>query len=67
MEEKINKLLDLIKKNGDACPDYEKIKELTPLVRFEIWERYDESHSVVRFATSWATTSEDIESLAKII
>ncbi len=44
-----------------------KIEELTPLVRFEIWERYDETHSVVRFATSWATTSEDIESLAKIL
>ena len=44
-----------------------KIEELTPLVRFEVWERYDETHSVVRFATSWATTSEDIEALAKII
>ena len=32
MEEKIYKLLDLIKKNGDACPDYERIKELTPKV-----------------------------------
>ena len=32
MEEKIYKLLDLIKKNGDVCPDYEKIKELTPKV-----------------------------------
>ena len=32
MEEKIYTLLDLIKKNGDACPDYEKIKELTPKV-----------------------------------
>ena len=29
MEEKIHTLLDLIKKNGDACPDYERIKELT--------------------------------------
>lgn len=32
MEEKIYKLLDLIKKNGNACPDYEKIRELTPKV-----------------------------------
>ena len=32
MEEKIYQLLDLIKKNGDACPDYEKIKELTPKI-----------------------------------
>ena len=32
MEEKIYTLLDLIKKNGDESPDYEKIKELTPKV-----------------------------------
>ena len=45
----------------------DKIKELAPLVRFEIWERVDESHCAVRFATSWATTREDIEALGKII
>ena len=32
MEEKIHQLLDLIKKNGDACPDFEKIRELTPKI-----------------------------------
>ena len=32
MEEKIYQLLDLIKKSGDACPDYEGIKELTPKI-----------------------------------
>ena len=32
MEEKIYKLLDLIKKSGDVCPDYERIKELTPKI-----------------------------------
>jgi len=32
MEEKIYKLLDLIKENGDESPDYEKIKERTPKV-----------------------------------
>ena len=36
MEEKIYKLLDLIKKSGDACPDYEKIKELTPKVLIKL-------------------------------
>ena len=45
----------------------EKIAELSPLVRFEVWERVDDSHCAVRFATSWATTKEDIEALAKII
>ena len=45
----------------------EKIAELSPKVRFEIWERIDEGHCAVRFATSWATTREDIENLGKII
>ena len=45
----------------------EKIAELEPLVRFEVWERVDESHCAVRFATSWATTKEDIEQLGRII
>ena len=45
----------------------EKIKELAPLVRFEIWERVDDTHCAVRFATSWATTKEDIAALGEII
>ena len=45
----------------------EKIAELEPLVRFEVWERVDEGHCAVRFATSWATTKEDIEQLGRII
>ncbi|MBO5682922.1 MAG: aminotransferase class I/II-fold pyridoxal phosphate-dependent enzyme [Clostridia bacterium] len=45
----------------------EKIKALSPLVRFEIWERIDDTHCAVRFATSWATTTADIEAHEKII
>lgn len=44
-----------------------RIAELSEKVRFEIWERIDAHHCAVRFATSWATTREDIENLAKII
>jgi len=45
----------------------EKIKELSPIVRFEVWERVDETHCAVRFATSWATEKKDIEALAEIL
>lgn len=47
--------------------DNEKIAELEPFVRFEIWEPVDENRKAVRFATSWATTKEDIEKLKNII
>ena len=45
----------------------EKIRELTPHVLFEFWERVDERHCAVRFATCWATSKEDIDALAAII
>lgn len=35
--------------------------------RFCFWERVDASHCAVRFATSFATTEEDIAALARII
>ncbi|MBQ2249906.1 MAG: low specificity L-threonine aldolase, partial [Clostridia bacterium] len=45
----------------------EQIEALSKQVRFEIWERVDEGHCAVRFATSWATTKEDIEALREIL
>ena len=47
--------------------DNAKIEELAQKVRFEIWEPYDDHHKVVRFATSWATTEEDIAYLADLL
>lgn len=45
----------------------EKMKELSEKVRFGFWEKYDESHTVVRFATSWSTSEEDINYLESIL
>lgn len=36
-------------------------------VKFGFWEKYNDTHTVVRFATSWATTDEDIEALEKVL
>ena len=44
-----------------------KMEELKKNVVFGFWEKYDENHTVVRFATSWATTEEDINELSKYI
>lgn len=44
-----------------------KMTELEKEVKFSFWEKYDEEHTVVRFATSWATTKEDIEQLKRIL
>lgn len=45
----------------------EKYKELTEQVAVSFWEKYDEDHTVVRFATSWSTTQEDVHRLSKLL
>lgn len=44
-----------------------KLKELSKKVVFSEWEKFDESHTVIRFATSWATTKENVDTLAALI
>ena len=45
----------------------EKAEELRQHVRFTVWEKPDESHTVARFCTSWATTDEELDELEKLI
>ena len=45
----------------------EQIEKLSGKVTFEFWEPVDETHQVVRFATSWATGEEDIDELMNIL
>lgn len=45
----------------------EKLHELEKQVRFDFWEPVDDSHSAVRFATSWATTEDDLQTLAQFL
>ncbi len=44
-----------------------KMEELGKYVRFGFWEKYDETHTVVRFASSWATTDEGIRELQEAV
>ena len=44
-----------------------KLEELSKHVRYGFWEKYDDSHTVIRFATSWATTKEDVEKLMELL
>ncbi|HFU4206174.1 TPA: low specificity L-threonine aldolase [Streptococcus suis] len=32
-------------------------------IAYSFWEKYDDSHSIIRFATSWSTSQEDMEAL----
>ena len=44
-----------------------KMKALAEKVKFSFWEKIDDTHTAVRFATSWATTEEDVDKLIELI
>lgn len=44
-----------------------KLEELKNHVVYSFWEKYDENHTVIRFATSWATKKENIDALISLL
>ena len=44
-----------------------KLCELEKQVAVGFWEKYDQDHTVIRFATSWATTDADLDTLEAIL
>ena len=44
-----------------------KLHELASKVSFSFWETYNDTHTVVRFVTSWATSEKDVEQLLEAI
>ena len=45
----------------------EAMEKLSRDVIFTYWEKYDDTHTVVRFCTSWATSDEQLASLEKLL
>ena len=44
-----------------------QMKKLSEQVVFSFWEKKDDSHTVIRFATSWATRMEDVHKLLTLL
>ena len=44
-----------------------EMEQLANKVEFGFWEKYDDSHTIIRFATSWATKMEDVEALCTVL
>ena len=44
-----------------------QMEALSHRVAFSFWEKYDETHTVVRFASSWSTTEDDLQALEAIL
>ncbi|MCF0150858.1 MAG: aminotransferase class I/II-fold pyridoxal phosphate-dependent enzyme [Firmicutes bacterium] len=47
--------------------DNEKMHQLEKDVIFSVWEPVDETHTAVRFATSWATTKDQVDQLLALL
>ena len=47
--------------------DNEKYASLLKNVRVSYMEKYDETHTVIRFCTPWATTDEQLLELEKLL
>ena len=45
----------------------ERLKKLQEQVRVSFWEKPDDNHTVIRFATSWATQKEEVEALIDLL
>ncbi len=44
-----------------------KLKELSKCLGYSFWEKKDEDHTVIRLATAWSTTDDEIEELKRIL
>ena len=44
-----------------------KLKSLGEKVAYSFWEKYDDDHTVIRLATSWATSPQAVEALKAVL
>ena len=47
--------------------DKDTLERLRPQVAFSVWEWLDSDHAVVRFATAWSTTEQDLQHLEALL
>ena len=47
--------------------DDEQFERIGKEIKFSVWEKLDGGRTVVRFATSWSTTEQDLKALEKVI
>ena len=43
------------------------MEKLGQLIAFEFWEKKDDTHTVVRFATGWSTSADDLDALDRAL
>ncbi|MDD6462019.1 MAG: beta-eliminating lyase-related protein [Bifidobacteriaceae bacterium] len=78
-DEKAQRIVEALRKRGITlycpCPTNQvffivsngQMAKLGEESVYSFWEKYDDAHTVIRYATSWATTDEQIDRIVKII
>ena len=47
--------------------NYEAAAQLARKAEITLWEKYDDTHTMVRFVTDWATQQRDVDMLVEIL
>ncbi len=47
--------------------DNERVKEIGEKVEYGFWEKYDDTHTVIRLCTDWGTTDEEVDALIALL
>lgn len=66
MEGCIPEILTRLTETNVKLPD-DKYQTLSEKVGMSFWEKPDDNHTIVRLATSWATTEEDVDALLTLM
>lgn len=46
---------------------HQQYEKLSKQVQFSFWEKYDDEHMILRIATDWATTEQEVEQLIALL
>ncbi|MBM7635256.1 threonine aldolase family protein [Streptococcus saliviloxodontae] len=44
-----------------------QLEELAQKLAYSFWEKYDDEHTIIRLATSWSTTDQDLAALREVL
>ncbi len=47
--------------------DNDRVAEIGQKVEYGFWEKYDDTHTVIRFCTDWGTTDEEVDALIELL
>ena len=53
--------------SSSSCWQTTQLAALEGKAKFGFWEKFDDTHTVVRIATSWATKMEEVEQLLELM